>query len=158
MLHEATKFAKIFPLDVTLWRKKRPVIGLPISTHRSLIRNRPSLKCMGEGFFLLGELPFDKFFGHIDSRLHITPRHRQRLVFPPFNLAHPTLEDDPDFKLENHVQRRQLSEGVNEASAVAEIVRYSNSRLLDRSRPLWCMTLFEARTFVCPLRDASLFG
>jgi diacylglycerol O-acyltransferase len=49
-------------------------------------------------FFLRGELPFDKFFGHIVSRLHITPRYRQRLVFPPFNLAHPTLEDDPDFQ------------------------------------------------------------
>jgi diacylglycerol O-acyltransferase / wax synthase len=102
-------------------------------------------------FFVRGELPFEKFFGHIKSRLHITPRYLQRLVFPPFNLAHPTLEDDPVFKLENHVQRRQLSEGVNEAGAVDEIVRYNNSRVLDRSRPLWCMTLFEGmsgRSFV----------
>jgi diacylglycerol O-acyltransferase / wax synthase len=102
-------------------------------------------------FFLRGELPFENFLGHINSRLHISPRYRQRLVFPPFNLAHPTLEDDPDFKLENHVQRKQLSEGVDEASAVDEIVRYNNSRMLDRSRPLWCMTLFEGmpqRSFV----------
>jgi diacylglycerol O-acyltransferase / wax synthase len=105
----------------------------------------------GAIFFLRGELPFDKFFGHISSRLHITPRYRQRLVFPLFNLAHPTLEDDPDFKVENHVQRRQLPDGVNEASAVDEIVRYNNSRMLDRGRPLWCMTLFEGmpgRSFV----------
>ncbi|MBV8770869.1 MAG: wax ester/triacylglycerol synthase family O-acyltransferase, partial [Deltaproteobacteria bacterium] len=94
-------------------------------------------------FFLRGELPFDKFFRHIHGRLHITPRYRQRLVFPLFNLAHPTLEDDPEFKLENHVQRRQLPEGVDEARAVNEIARYNNSRILDRSRPLWCMTLFE---------------
>jgi diacylglycerol O-acyltransferase / wax synthase len=105
----------------------------------------------GAIFFLRGELAFDKFFGHISSRLHITPRYRQRLVFPLFNLAHPTLEDDPDFKVENHVQRRQLPDGVNEASAVDEIVRYNNSRMLDRGRPLWCMTLFEGmpgRSFV----------
>jgi diacylglycerol O-acyltransferase / wax synthase len=102
-------------------------------------------------FFVRGELPFDQFFSHIRSRLHITPRYRQRLVFPPFNLAHPTLEDDPDFKLENHVQSRQLPAGVNEAGAVDEIVRYNNSRVLDRSRPLWCMTLFQGmpgRSFV----------
>ncbi|MBV8359894.1 MAG: wax ester/triacylglycerol synthase family O-acyltransferase [Deltaproteobacteria bacterium] len=94
-------------------------------------------------FFLRGEIPFEKFFSHVQSRLHITPRYRQRLVFPLFNLAHPTLEDDPDFKLENHVQRRQLPEGISEAGAIDEIVRYNNSRMLDRNRPLWCMTLFQ---------------
>ncbi|MGH7837062.1 MAG: wax ester/triacylglycerol synthase domain-containing protein, partial [Candidatus Binataceae bacterium] len=93
-------------------------------------------------FFLKGELPFDKLFHHIRSRLHVTPRFRQRLVFPPFNLAHPTLEDDPAFKLENHVQRRTLAAHLDEAGAVQEILRYNNSRLLDRARPLWCVTLF----------------
>jgi diacylglycerol O-acyltransferase len=101
--------------------------------------------------FLRGELPFEKFFDHIQGRLHITRRYRQRLVFPPFNLANPTLEDDPDFKLENHVQRRQLPEGIGEAEAVSEIIRYNNSRVLNRDHPLWCMTLFEGmpgRSFV----------
>jgi diacylglycerol O-acyltransferase len=94
-------------------------------------------------FFLKGELPFEKLLHHIRSRLHVTPRFRQRLVFPPFNLAHPTLEDDPAFKLENHVQRRALPPGLDETAAVQEILRYNNSRLLDRTRPLWCLTLFE---------------
>jgi WS/DGAT/MGAT family acyltransferase len=94
-------------------------------------------------FFLKGELSFDKLFHHMASRMHVTPRFRQRLVFPPFNLAHPTLEDDPNFKLENHVQHRTLSEGLDETGAVQEILRYNNSRLLDRTRPLWCVTLFE---------------
>jgi diacylglycerol O-acyltransferase / wax synthase len=104
-------------------------------------------------FFLRGELPFQKFFTHLRGRLHITRRYRQRLVFPLFNLAHPTLEDDPDFKLENHVQRRQLPAGVSEVDAVHEIIRYNNSRILDRSRPLWCMTLFEGM----PGRSMVLF-
>jgi WS/DGAT/MGAT family acyltransferase len=103
--------------------------------------------------FLREQLPFEEFFGHIQSRLHITPRYRQRLVFPPFNLAHPTLEDDPDFKLENHVQHRQLAEGISEPDAVDEIVRYNNSRVLDRNRPLWCMTLFDGM----PGRSLVLF-
>jgi|SRR5579863_2679191 len=94
-------------------------------------------------FFLKGELSFDKLFHHMRGRLHVTPRFRQRLVFPPFNIAHPTLEDDPDFQLENHVQRRALSPDLDEAGAVQEILRYNNSRLLDRARPLWCITLFE---------------
>src|SRR6516162_984950 len=84
-------------------------------------------------YFVRGELPFEKFFRHVQGRLHIARRYRQRLVFPLFNLAHPTLEDDPDFKLENHLQHRQLPEGITEAGAVDEIVRYNNSRILDRN-------------------------
>jgi hypothetical protein len=60
-------------------------------------------------FFLKGELPFELLLRHIDERVHVSPRYRQRLVFPPFNIAHPTLEDDPEFKLENHVQCRELA-------------------------------------------------
>src|SRR5690348_10300151 len=81
-------------------------------------------------FFVRGELPFKTFFEHVQGRLHITRRYRQRLVFPLFNIAHPTLEDDPDFKLENHVQRRELPAGISEADAVNEIIRYNNSRML----------------------------
>jgi len=94
-------------------------------------------------FFLKGELAFDKLLRHIQERLHVSPRFRQRLVFPPYNVAHPTLEDDPDFKLENHLQQRALSPGLDEAAAVNEIILYNNSRLLDRARPLWCVTLFN---------------
>lgn len=93
--------------------------------------------------FLDGELPFEKLFKHIEERLPVSQRFRQRLVFPPLNLAHPTLEDDPDFKLENHVHQRQLPDGTSEADAIKEILHYNNSRLLDRTRPLWCLTLFE---------------
>jgi WS/DGAT/MGAT family acyltransferase len=103
--------------------------------------------------FVKGELPFNKLFNHIRSRLHVTPRFRQRLVFPPFNLAHPTLEDDPDFQLENHVQQRRLAPDLDEHGAVQEILRYNNSRLLDRTRPLWCFTLFEG----LPGRSLVLF-
>jgi diacylglycerol O-acyltransferase len=94
-------------------------------------------------FFLKGKLEFDKLFQHFQERLHVSPRFRQRLLFPPYNIAHPTLEDDPDFKLENHVQHRELSKRVSETEAINEILRFNNSRLLDRTRPLWCVTLFS---------------
>jgi diacylglycerol O-acyltransferase / wax synthase len=104
-------------------------------------------------YFVRGELPFERFFRHVEGRLHTARRYRQRLVFPLFNVAHPTLEDDPDFKLENHVQHRQLPDGISEAEAVDQIVQYNNSRVLDRNRPLWCMTLFEGM----PGRSLVLF-
>jgi diacylglycerol O-acyltransferase len=98
---------------------------------------------VGSIFLLEGELPFERVMNHMRQRLRISPRFRQRLAFPPFNLAHPTIEDDPDFKLEHHVQRRQLTPGLDEAGAVNEIVKFHFGRVMDRSRPLWDMTLFE---------------
>jgi diacylglycerol O-acyltransferase / wax synthase len=97
----------------------------------------------GPIFVLNGELSFDRLFRHMEERLHIAPRFRQRLVFPPFNLAHPAFADDPDFKLENHVQRRELPKGISEVDALKEIVRFHFGRVMDRSRPLWDLILFE---------------
>ena len=98
---------------------------------------------VGSIFIIEGELEFDQVLNHMRQRLHITPRFRQRLAFPPFNLGHATVEDDPDFKLENHVLRHQLPEGITQADAINEILRVHFGRVMDRSRPLWDVTLFE---------------
>ena len=42
------------------------------------------------------------------DRLHLLPRYRQRVVFPPFGVAHPTWEDAPDFDIRNHVTEEML--------------------------------------------------
>jgi diacylglycerol O-acyltransferase len=105
--------------------------------------SRVSPSHIGSIFMLDGEVPFERVLTHIRQRLHISPRFRQRLVFPPFNLAHPTLEEDPDFKVENHVRRQQLPPGISESEAIQEIVHQHFGRVMDRTRPLWDMTLFE---------------
>jgi WS/DGAT/MGAT family acyltransferase len=97
----------------------------------------------GRIFFLEGELPYDKLLRHMEERLRVAPRFRQRLAFPPFNLGHATFEDDPDFKIENHVLRYRFPQGTSVADAVKEIVRQHFGRVMDRSRPLWDMTLYE---------------
>jgi diacylglycerol O-acyltransferase / wax synthase len=91
----------------------------------------------GPIFVLNGELSFDRLLRHMEERIHISPQFRQRLVFAPFNLAHPAFADDPDFKLENHVQRRELLKSISEADALKEIVGFHFGRVMDRSRPLW---------------------
>jgi hypothetical protein len=50
-----------------------------------------------------GHIPFDAIGRSIERRIHLLPCYRQRLAEAPFNLAHPTLEDDLEFRLENHV-------------------------------------------------------
>jgi WS/DGAT/MGAT family acyltransferase len=97
----------------------------------------------GPIFVLNGELPFDRLFRHMEERLHVAPRYRQRLAFAPFDLAHPVFADDPEFKLENHVRRVELLKGISEADALKEIVRFHFGRVMDRSRPLWDVILFD---------------
>jgi WS/DGAT/MGAT family acyltransferase len=85
------------------------------------------------------------------QRLYISPRFRQRLSFAPFNLAHPSIEDDPDFKLENHVRLQKLPPGISEAEAIQQIVRRHFDHVMDRTRPLWDVTLFEGLPGRSPL-------
>ena len=89
-----------------------------------------------------GEMSFEKYFRFLEERIHLVPRYRQRLAEVPFNLAHATLEDDPDFKLENHVKRHRLRPGISEPEVIEEALRVYEPRL-DRSRPLWENHLLE---------------
>src|SRR6266540_3445679 len=44
-----------------------------------------------------------EFLAHVRSRLHLVPRYRQRLAFPPLETGFPLWIDDPTFNLEYHV-------------------------------------------------------
>ncbi|MFZ0887862.1 MAG: wax ester/triacylglycerol synthase family O-acyltransferase [Candidatus Binataceae bacterium] len=89
-----------------------------------------------------GHVPFDQLVDWIRDRIHLLPRYRQRLATVPFNLAHPTVEDDPDFRVENHVKRFVLRPSLSEEEMVQVALRAYHP-MLDRSRPLWGMLLFE---------------
>ncbi|MFZ0888254.1 MAG: wax ester/triacylglycerol synthase domain-containing protein [Candidatus Binataceae bacterium] len=89
-----------------------------------------------------GRLDFAQLKEHIASRLHLVPRYRQRLRRTPFNLAHPVMEDDPGFRIENHVFRHPLGRGIHEPDAIEEMMRCFELRL-DRSHPLWQIHVFE---------------
>lgn len=43
-----------------------------------------------------GEVPFDKFVENIESKLHLIPRYRQRVIDAPLNVSYPTWEWDPE--------------------------------------------------------------
>jgi len=88
-----------------------------------------------------GSINFARLRDYMERRLPLLPRLRQRLRFAPFNLAHPALEDDPDFKTTNHLFHHQLPAGSNEAALQAAALRLFEP-LMDRSRPLWEMHLF----------------
>ena len=83
-----------------------------------------------------GEIPFDTVFTHIQDRLHLVPRYRQRLVYVPFNLAHPKWVDDPAFDLTNHVIEHRLADDSTLADALEGAMLLAEP-LMPRDRPLW---------------------
>jgi diacylglycerol O-acyltransferase / wax synthase len=84
----------------------------------------------------------EDFLAHIRSRLHLLPRLRQRLAFPPLRLGTPFWIDDPNFELANHVRRATLS-APGEEPELRELVGETLSPPLDRSRPLWELVLID---------------
>ncbi len=83
-----------------------------------------------------GELAFADIYQHFADRMHLLPAYRRKLAQVPFNVAHPTWEDDPDFDLSNHLLHHAMPEGTSLPDAIDAAVTL-NEPLLDRSRPLW---------------------
>src|SRR5688500_4148257 len=78
----------------------------------------------------------------VESRLHLLPPFRRRLVEVPFQLHHPLWIEDPDFDLDFHLRRAALPSPGGERE-LAEFAGDVMGRPLDRSRPLWEMYVVE---------------
>jgi len=89
-----------------------------------------------------GEYSFEKVREMLESRIHLMPSFRRRLVTVPFGLGHPVWIDDPEFDVENHLHRIGAPP-PGDQRALAEVVGDIASRQLDRSKPLWEMWVVE---------------
>lgn len=83
-----------------------------------------------------GDMSFRKFVRSIDSRLHLIPRYRQRVVEAPFHVGMPTWEDDPDFDIENHIFEVTLDKpgSIEQLNELGEEIF---DGMLDMDKPLW---------------------
>ena len=86
--------------------------------------------------------PFDDVLDLIRSRLHLVPRYRQRLGFPPLNSARPVWVDDPDFNILYHVRQTALPSPGDQRQLLRLVSRVF-SQQLDRDRPLWELWMVE---------------
>ena len=84
----------------------------------------------------------DELYAHIESRLHLVPRYRQKLAEPGFQLGRPLWIDDPCFALDYHVRHTALPRpgGRDKLKQLASRVF---SQQLDRTKPLWEMWFAE---------------
>src|SRR5215217_262434 len=86
----------------------------------------------------------DEFLGHIESRLPLVPRYRQKLATPPLETGRPLWVDDPTFNLAYHVRHSALPP-PGEDGALLDLSARIFSQRLDRSKPLWELWLVEGR-------------
>jgi diacylglycerol O-acyltransferase len=77
-----------------------------------------------------------EFRDHIESRLHLVPRFRQKLRFVPLGQGRPVWVDDPHLNLDYHVRRTALPPPGSEDQLRVLAARIF-SQQLDRSKPLW---------------------
>jgi len=84
----------------------------------------------------------DELVGHVESRLHLVPRYRQRLAFVPFGQGRPVWVDDPHFNVRYHVQHHALPPPGSDEQ-LKHLAGRAFSQQLDRNKPLWELWLVE---------------
>src|SRR3954452_19803250 len=100
---------------------------------------------MHVGSVLLFEGPapdYDDVAAKIADGLHLVPRYRQRLAYPPLGASRPVWVDDPHFNAGYHVRHTALPSPAGEEELRALAGRVF-SQQLDREKPLWEIWLVD---------------
>jgi diacylglycerol O-acyltransferase len=115
------------------------------SIDASFLTNESSSAHMHVGAVLIFEGPppgYEDFLAHVENRLHLVPRFRQKLAFPPVETGRPFWVDDPSFNLAYHVRHSALPAPGSEEQ-LRNIAGRLFSQALDRSKPLWEVWLIQ---------------
>jgi diacylglycerol O-acyltransferase / wax synthase len=98
---------------------------------------------MAAALIFAGKSPrYERLLAHVESRLGLVPRYRQRLAEVPLAQARPRWVDDERFDLRYHVRNTALPEPGSEYELQVLAGRVF-SHHLRRDRPLWEMWLVE---------------
>ncbi len=89
-----------------------------------------------------GSMNFESFRETMASRVHLVTRLKQRLAMVPFGLGKPYWVEDPAFNLDMHLQHVALP-SPGSWKELRGLAARIFSVPLDRTRPLWEMTLVE---------------
>lgn len=79
---------------------------------------------------------------HIEGRLHLVPRYRQRIAEVPLRQGRPIWVDDPHFNIGYHLRHMALP-APGESADLARLCGRVFASSLDRDKPLWEMSLVE---------------
>jgi WS/DGAT/MGAT family acyltransferase len=87
-------------------------------------------------------LDWSRLVRHVEARIALVPRYRQRVRFVPGRIANPVWVDDERFDISYHMRRSALPRPGSQAQ-LEELVARLQARRLDRSRPLWELIVVE---------------
>ena len=85
---------------------------------------------------------FKALLHHIEPRLDLMPRYRQKIAFLPMNVDLPVWQDDEKFDINFHVKRAALP-SPGGRKELCNYVERVFSRQLDRRHPLWELYYIE---------------
>jgi len=111
----------------------------------SFLTNESSTSHMHIGAVTIFEGPppsYEDLLDHVESRLHLVPRYRQKLAVPPVETGRPFWVDDPQFHLGYHVRHSALPSPGDETTLRRMAARVF-SQQLDQTKPLWELWLVE---------------
>jgi diacylglycerol O-acyltransferase / wax synthase len=86
--------------------------------------------------------PYDDFLAQLERGLHLVPRYRQKLAWPPLGQGRPVWIDDPHFNARYHVRHTALPAPAGEAE-LRRLAGRVFAQGLDRSKPLWELWLVD---------------
>ena len=101
-----------------------------------------------------GLVTFKQILRHLEARLHLVPRYRQKLRHVMAKLDHPYWVDDEAFDIEYHVQHMALPKPGDWRQLCIMTSRIYD-RPLDMSRPLWTFYIIEGLDHVEGLPKGS---
>ncbi len=99
---------------------------------------------VGSCFIYDGHIAKAELVQVLQERLHLLPRYRQKVIFPPLRLAHPTWQDDPEFDLQRHIEEVNLP-APGDDRVLSEFGGKIYAPPLDRAHPLWKMVILRGR-------------
>jgi diacylglycerol O-acyltransferase / wax synthase len=76
------------------------------------------------------------------SKLHLVPRYRQKVRFPPLEIGRPVWVDDPHFQILYHVRHTAVPPPGDDEK-LRNLAGRVFGQLLDRTKPLWEIWMVE---------------
>lgn len=108
-----------------------------------MLEKGPSHMHIGGVMVFEGPPPsYEGLLHHIEARLDLVPRYRQRLLLPRFEMGRPLWIDDSRFSLTYHVRHSALPPPGSTQQLQRFTARLFSQRL-DRTKPLWEIYLVE---------------
>lgn len=122
----------------------------------------PNNRVIITGIILLGaKLNYKLFDTSLENTLSRYKRFRQRVVHPRMSLRRPYWEDDPDFDLDQHIEKRLLPPPADKVT-LEKLISELMSVNLDVSRPLWKFYIVEdygeGSALICRLHHSLADG